>query len=117
MFPLVVKLLIELENSQKPFRKISTTISVTISETITNKHGNEIPDERYVYPEERQEIIDGLRLKQQYKNGISKNNYSKNSQQNDSEKATNENDKEIPKKIICGKQQKIIYNLIFNIIV
>ena len=117
MFPLVVKLLIELENCQKPFRKISTTISVTISETITNKHGNEISDERYVYPEERQEIIDGLRLKQQYKNGISKNNYSKNSQQNDSEKATNENDKEIPKKIICGKQQKIIYNLIFNIIV
>ena len=106
MFPLVVKLLIELENSQKPFRKISATISVTISETITNKHGNEISDERYVYPEERQEIIDGLRLKQQYKNGISKNNYSKNSQQNDSEKATNENDKEIPKKIICGKTTK-----------
>ena len=106
MFPLVVKLLIELENSQKPFRKISIKISITISETITNKHGNEIPEERYVYPVERQEIIDGLRLKQQYKNGISKNNYSKNSQQNDSEKATNENDKEIPKKIICGKTTK-----------
>ena len=75
VFPLVVKLLIELENSQKPFRKISIKISITISETITNKHGNEIPKERYVYPVERQEIIDGLRLKQQYKNGISKNNY------------------------------------------
>ena len=34
-----------------------------------------IPKERYVSPEERQEIIDELRLKQQY-NGIPKNHKS-----------------------------------------
>ena len=34
-----------------------------ISETVTNEHDKEIPEERYVSPEERQKIIDELRLK------------------------------------------------------
>ena len=34
-----------------------------ISETITNELDKEIPKERYVSPEERQKIIDELRLK------------------------------------------------------
>ena len=33
------------------------------SKTVTNEHDKEIPKERYVSPEERQEIIDELRLK------------------------------------------------------
>ena len=33
------------------------------SETVTNVHGKEMPTERYVFPEERQEITDKLRLK------------------------------------------------------
>ena len=33
------------------------------SETVTNKHDQAIPKERYVSSEERQEIIDELRLK------------------------------------------------------
>ena len=33
------------------------------SETVTNEHHKEIPKERYVFPEERQEIIDEQRLK------------------------------------------------------
>ena len=33
----------------------------------------EIPKERYISPEERQKIIDVLRLINQYNNGISKN--------------------------------------------
>ena len=43
----------------------------------------------------------------------------KNSQQNNSETVTNENDKEIPKQryISSEERQKIIDNLIFNIIV
>ena len=32
------------------------------SETITNEHNKEIPKERYISPEERQKIIDNLRL-------------------------------------------------------
>ena len=42
------------------------------SETVANNHDKEVPKERYVYPEERQEVIDELGLKY-YKNGISKN--------------------------------------------
>ena len=34
-----------------------------ISETVTNEHDKEIPEERHVSPEERQKIIDELRLK------------------------------------------------------
>ena len=32
-------------------------------ETDTNTHDKEIPKERYIFPEERQKIIDELRLK------------------------------------------------------
>ena len=32
------------------------------SETVTNKHDKEIPKERYIFPEERQKIIDNLGL-------------------------------------------------------
>ena len=41
--------------------KVSKTLPQNNSET-TNKHNEEIPKERYVSPEERQEIIDELRL-------------------------------------------------------
>ena len=33
------------------------------SKTVTNEHDREIPKERYVFPEEREEIIDELTLK------------------------------------------------------
>ena len=33
------------------------------SETVTNEHDKEIPKERYISTEERQEIIDDLRIK------------------------------------------------------
>ena len=33
------------------------------SKTVTNEHLREIPKERYVFPEEREEIIDELTLK------------------------------------------------------
>ena len=33
------------------------------SEPVTNKHDKEIPKERYISPEERQEIFDELRFK------------------------------------------------------
>ena len=33
------------------------------SDTVTNEHNKEIPKERYIPPEERQKIIDELRLK------------------------------------------------------
>ena len=57
---------------------------------MTNEHNNEIPKERYVSPEERQEIIDEVRLKQ-YNNGISKNHkILKNSQRNNSETVSND---------------------------
>ena len=32
------------------------------SETVTNEHDKEIPKERYISPEERQKIIDDIRL-------------------------------------------------------
>ena len=34
------------------------------SETVINEYDKEIPTERYISPEQRQEIIDELRLKQ-----------------------------------------------------
>ena len=52
--------------------KVSKNPQQNNSETVTNEHDIEIPKERYISPEERQEIIDELRLKQ-YNNGISKN--------------------------------------------
>ena len=42
------------------------------SETVTNEYDRKIAKERYISPEERQKIIDYLRLKKQYYNGISK---------------------------------------------
>ena len=42
------------------------------SETVTNEHDKEIPKERYISSEEKQEMIDELRLKQ-YNSEISKN--------------------------------------------
>ena len=44
-------------------------------DTVANEHDKEILKERYISPEERQEIIDELRLKE-YDNVISKNNTS-----------------------------------------
>ena len=44
--------------------KVSKNISPrNYSGTITNEHNKEIPQERYVSPEEKQEIIDELKLK------------------------------------------------------
>ena len=55
--------------------KVSKNLQQNDSETITTDRNKEIPKERYISPEERQEIIDKLRLKQ-YNNGISKNHKS-----------------------------------------
>ena len=52
---LVIKLLIELT-------KVSKNSQENNSETVINEHDNEIPTERYISPEERQDIIDNLRL-------------------------------------------------------
>ena len=43
--------------------KVSKNSQQNNSETVTNEHDKEIPKERYISPEERQEIIDELRLK------------------------------------------------------
>ena len=50
---LVIKSLIKLQKISKQNN----------SETVTNEHDKEIPKERYISPEERQKIIDELRLK------------------------------------------------------
>ena len=42
--------------------KVSKSSPQNNSETITNEHDKEIPKERYISPEERQKIIDDLRL-------------------------------------------------------
>ena len=42
--------------------KVSKTFPQNNSKTITNEHDKEIPKERYISPDERQEIIDELRL-------------------------------------------------------
>ena len=54
--------------------KISKSSSQNNSETITNKNDKEILKERSIYPEERQNIIDNLRLIWYYNNEISKYN-------------------------------------------
>ena len=41
---------------------VSKTLPQNNSETITNEHDKELPNERYTSPEERQGIIDELRL-------------------------------------------------------
>ena len=53
-------------------RKVSKNSQQNNSETVTNEHDKEIPKQRYISPEERQENIDELRLKY-WNNGISKN--------------------------------------------
>ena len=42
--------------------KVSRSLPQNNSETVTNEHDEEIPKERYTCPEERQKIIDNLRL-------------------------------------------------------
>ena len=42
--------------------KISKTLEQNNSETVTNEHNKKIPKERYISPEQRQKIIDDLRL-------------------------------------------------------
>ena len=52
--------------------KVSKNISPqNYSGAITNEHNKERPQERYISPEEKQKIIDELKLKQQYNNRIS----------------------------------------------
>ena len=43
--------------------KVLKNSQQNISETVSNEHDKEIPKERYVSPEESQEIIDELTLK------------------------------------------------------
>ena len=43
--------------------KVSKNSQQNTSETVTNEHDKKIPKERYVSPEESQEIIDELKLK------------------------------------------------------
>ena len=52
--------------------KVSKNSQQNTLETVANENDKEIPKERYISPEKRQEIINELRLKQ-YNNGISKN--------------------------------------------
>ena len=54
MIWLAIKLLIELH--------ISKNSRQNNSETVKNEHDREGPNERYISPEERQKIIDDLRL-------------------------------------------------------
>ena len=42
--------------------KVSKNSPQNNSETVTNEHDKEMPEERYISPEERQKIIDDLRL-------------------------------------------------------
>ena len=44
------------------FTKVSKNSHQNNSETVTTEHNKEIPKERYISPEERQKIIDNLRL-------------------------------------------------------
>ena len=53
---MVIKLLIELQKFQK-------NSGQKISDTVTNEYDKEMPKERYVSPEEMQEINNELRLK------------------------------------------------------
>ena len=53
---LVIKLLTKVT-------KVSKNSQQNNSETVTNQHVKEIPKKRYISPEERQEVIDEIRLK------------------------------------------------------
>ena len=70
--------------------KVSKNSHENDSEKVTNQHDKEIPKGKDVSPEERQEIIDELRLKgiiMEYQKVLK---VSKNSQQYDSETVTND---------------------------
>ena len=43
--------------------RVSKSSQQNNSETVTNKHDKEIPKEKYISSDERQEIVDKLRLK------------------------------------------------------
>ena len=64
MIWLGMKLLIESQTFWKSLQQNN-------SQAVTNEHHKEIPKEKYIFPEERQEIIDELILKK-YNNAISK---------------------------------------------
>ena len=53
--------------------KVSKHSQQNNSEIVTNLNDKEIPKERYISAEKKQETTDDLRLIQQYNNGISKN--------------------------------------------
>ena len=59
-------------NIANRIRKVFKNLQQNNSETVTNENDREIPNERCVSPEERQEFIDELRLKK-YNNEIPKN--------------------------------------------
>ena len=65
MILLVKKFLIKLQGFQKIYNKIiqKQNPQKNSSETVTNELDKEIPTESYISPEERQEMIDELRLK------------------------------------------------------
>ena len=44
------------------FTKVSKTSPQNSLENVKNQHDKEIPKGRYVFPEERQKVIDALRL-------------------------------------------------------
>ena len=54
--------------------KVSENSQQSNSDTVANENDQEIPNERYISPEERQKIMDDLRLIWYYNNGISSNN-------------------------------------------
>ena len=54
--------------------KVSRGAKQIISEKVINENDKKIPKERYICPEERQKIIENLRLVLWYDIGISKNN-------------------------------------------
>ena len=49
--------------TNKVFYEVSKNLQQNNSEIVTYEHDKEIPTEAYISPEERQEIIDELRLK------------------------------------------------------
>ena len=42
--------------------KVPKTSTQNNTETVTNEHDKQVPKERYISPEERQKMIDDLRL-------------------------------------------------------
>ena len=54
--------------------KVSRKLPQNNSETVKNDHNKQTPKERYISPEERQKIIDDMRLIYLYNNGILKGN-------------------------------------------